>query len=138
MFVAMGLSAVFPVLHGLTIYGAEKMDRLIGLKWVITQGALYILGAGLYAARVPERYRPGTFDTLGASHQIFHFLVLLAAAVHLVGLIKAFDFRHSRLDSPSAVTAVPLSWWLWRRHDAQTIDMHFHCIAVDDRDRKTM
>ncbi|KAF2096989.1 HlyIII-domain-containing protein [Rhizodiscina lignyota] len=111
MFVAMGLSAVFPVFHGLGAYGIEKMDRLIGLKWLVTQGALYILGAGLYAARVPERYRPGTFDIWGASHQIFHMLVLLAAAVHLVGLVKAFDFRHSRVDLPSASPIVPISWW---------------------------
>lgn len=49
MFVAMGLSAVFPVLHGLRIYGASRMDKQIGLRWLVLQGFLYILGAGLYA-----------------------------------------------------------------------------------------
>jgi adiponectin receptor len=38
---------------------------------------------------------PGTFDIWGSSHQIFHILVVLAAAAHLVGLMKAFDFEHS-------------------------------------------
>lgn len=95
MFVAMGLSAVFPVLHGLKIYSFQRLDQLIGLKWLITQGALYILGAGLYAARIPERFKPGAFDIWGASHQIFHVLVLLAAVAHLVGLLKAFDNKHS-------------------------------------------
>lgn len=110
MFVAMGLSAVFPVLHGLQIYSFERMDQLIGLKWLIAQGALYILGAGLYAARVPERYGPGTFDIWGASHQIFHVLVVLAAAVHLVGLLKAFDHRHSRVDLPFDEVRKWLPW----------------------------
>jgi adiponectin receptor len=49
MFVAMGLSAVFPVLHGLQMHGLEQMRDRIGLTWLLLQGLLYILGAGLYA-----------------------------------------------------------------------------------------
>lgn len=49
MFVAMGLSAVFPVLHGVDVYGVQDMRDRIGLIWLLTQGALYILGAGIYA-----------------------------------------------------------------------------------------
>jgi adiponectin receptor len=94
MFVAMGLSAVFPALHGLRIYGYEKMRDDMGLNWLVIQGVLYISGAALYAARVPERFAPGKFDILGSSHQIFHILVLLAAATHLRGLLIAFDSCH--------------------------------------------
>lgn len=95
MFVSMGLSAVFPVIHGLQLYGGEQMKRQIGLMWMLLQGFLYILGAGIYAVRVPERLRPGKFDILGSSHQIFHVLVVCAAVAHLTGLLKAFDYRHS-------------------------------------------
>jgi adiponectin receptor len=49
MFVMMGLSALFPVLHGLKLYGIEQMQDRIGLTWLVLQGFLYILGAGLYA-----------------------------------------------------------------------------------------
>ena len=49
MFVAMGLSAVLPVLHGLKLYGFEQMNKQIGLSWVMTQGLMYILGAAIYA-----------------------------------------------------------------------------------------
>ena len=49
MFVAMGLSAVFPVLHGLQMYGVQEMRDRIGLIWLVLQGFLYILEAGLYA-----------------------------------------------------------------------------------------
>ena len=51
MFVGMGISAVFPVLDGLSVYGVEQMRSQIGLTWLVLQGALYILGAGLYAVR---------------------------------------------------------------------------------------
>jgi adiponectin receptor len=49
MFVMMGLSALFPVLHGLKLYRIEQMQDRIGLTWLVLQGFLYILGAGLYA-----------------------------------------------------------------------------------------
>ncbi|KAF2803787.1 HlyIII-domain-containing protein [Mytilinidion resinicola] len=99
MFIALGLSAVFPVLHGVKIYGVTMMRDMIGLDYVVAQGFFYILGAVIYACRVPERLSPGTFDIWGSSHQIFHFFVVLAAATHLVGLLKAFDYEHERRDS---------------------------------------
>lgn len=95
MFVGMGLSAVFPVLHGLQLFGLDRMRQEIGLDWLLLQGFLYILGAGIYAARVPERLHPGKYDIFGSSHQIFHVLVVCAALAHLTGLLKAFDHRHS-------------------------------------------
>lgn len=95
MFISMGLSAIFPVCHGVLMYGLRQMRMQIGLDWLLLQGFLYILGAVIYAARVPERLAPGKFDILGSSHQIFHTLVVFAAIAHLVGLLSAFDYRHS-------------------------------------------
>ncbi|KAG5208403.1 hemolysin-III channel protein Izh2 [Trichophyton interdigitale] len=95
MFVALGLSAVFPVTHGVVVLGFSQARQQIGLDWLITQGALYIIGAAIYAARVPECLHPGKYDIIGHSHQIFHVLVVLAAGAHLTGLLGAFDYRHS-------------------------------------------
>ncbi|EEQ83856.2 hemolysin-III channel protein Izh2 [Blastomyces dermatitidis ER-3] len=100
MFISMGLSAVFPVLHGVSIFGVELMLKQIGLFWLVLQGALYIIGAIIYAARVPELWYPGGFDILGSSHQIFHMFVVMAAVAHLTGLLQAFDYRHSGLALP--------------------------------------
>ena len=97
MFVAMGLSAVIPVFHGLQLYGLRRMNSLMGLPWLVLQGSLYMLGAAIYAARVPERFAPGYFDIWGSSHQLFHVLVVLAATSHLQGLLKAFEYRHTQL-----------------------------------------
>jgi len=91
----MGLSAVVPIMHGWTLFGVDQLRRQIGLGWLLLQGFLYILGAAIYAARVPERFYPGKFDILGSSHQIFHVLVVCAAVAHLTGLLHAFDYRHS-------------------------------------------
>jgi adiponectin receptor len=94
MFTGMGVSAIFPVFHGLIVFGYEHLNHYIGLNWLLTQGFLYLLGASIYAARIPETLRPGSFDIFLHSHQIFHFLVLAAAAAHLQGLVKAFHSKH--------------------------------------------
>ncbi|KAH7400521.1 hemolysin-III related-domain-containing protein [Phaeosphaeria sp. MPI-PUGE-AT-0046c] len=96
MFVAMGLSAIFPMLHGIQLYGLAHMRHAASLDYVLAQGAQYIIGAAIYAARVPEKWSPGKYDIWGSSHQIFHVLVVLAAATHCVGLVRAFDAQHGR------------------------------------------
>jgi adiponectin receptor len=95
MFVTMGLSAVIPVIHGLSIYGLDGMEDRIALRWLVSQGVTYVAGAGIYALRVPERWKPRTFDVFGASHQIFHIFVLVAAGIHLIGLLKAAGHKAS-------------------------------------------
>lgn len=49
MFAGMGLCALFPVLHGLKVYGIRQMSKQIGLSWLVLQGLLYLIGALLYA-----------------------------------------------------------------------------------------
>ncbi|KAI0136429.1 hemolysin-III related-domain-containing protein [Xylariales sp. AK1849] len=95
MFVGLGVSGVLPVCQGIAIYGYSDLEERMGLNWVLFQGFLYIFGAFLYALRWPERSSPGTFDIWGSSHQIFHVLILFAAASHLTGMAKAFDYHHS-------------------------------------------
>ncbi|GMM35374.1 PAQR-type receptor [Saccharomycopsis crataegensis] len=94
MFVLFGLSGVFPIIAGWWILGGEEVFRRSDLWWVIAEGALYIFGAFLYAARVPERFAPGKFDIWGHSHQIFHVLVVIAACCHGRGLMGAYLYSH--------------------------------------------
>ena len=49
---------------------------------------------------------PGQFDVWGSSHQIFHVLVVLAAASHLKGLIRAHAYW---LDFPDLKTRYKFS-----------------------------
>jgi adiponectin receptor len=95
LFVLLGLSAVFPVFHAISLHGYNHLAEQMGLNFLIMQGALYIFGAFLYAARIPERFVPGKFDIFGSSHQLFHIFVLLAAATHLVGLTKGHEYWHT-------------------------------------------
>lgn len=95
VFLVLGLSAVVPVAHVIHIYGSRTITETMGLRFLLLSGALYVVGAVLYAARVPERFAPGKFDMLGASHQIFHVLILAAAAAHYVSIRRAYAFWHT-------------------------------------------
>jgi len=90
-------------------------------------GALYIIGAVIYAMRIPERFFPGKCDiwvsfrsnfTLPCtllhrnntdstiiveqfqSHQIFHVFVIVAAFVHYHGITEMAMYRMSVGECP--------------------------------------
>ncbi|CEL51619.1 ADIPOR-like receptor SPBC12C2,09c OS=Schizosaccharomyces pombe (strain 972 / ATCC 24843) GN=SPBC12C2.09c PE=3 SV=1 [Rhizoctonia solani AG-1 IB] len=94
VFLALGLTAIVPVLHGLRLYGFSRLRQEMGLLWLLGSGVLYVTGALIYASRMPERWHPGRFDYFGASHQIFHVCVVLAALCHYQCISTAFEHRH--------------------------------------------
>ena len=51
MFIGLGLSGCIPVIHGITIYGYSGLELRMSVTLVILQGAMYILGAMVYAVR---------------------------------------------------------------------------------------
>jgi hypothetical protein len=48
--------------------------------------------------QIPERWVPYRFDIFGASHQIFHVAVMVAAVIHFLGLTRAFEVVRLRRD----------------------------------------
>ncbi|KAF8242571.1 hemolysin-III channel protein Izh2 [Wilcoxina mikolae CBS 423.85] len=94
-FICTGLSALAPITHGIKIFGLQQMSKQSGLPYYLFEGLLLVIGAFFYKARLPESLKPRTFDIWGASHQIFHILVVLAAMVHLVGIGSAFDYNYT-------------------------------------------
>lgn len=49
MFVALGLSGVVPVIHGVRLYGYQALEDRMSISLIILHGAMYIFGAFLYA-----------------------------------------------------------------------------------------
>lgn len=118
MYASFGLSALMFVPHGILLYGFAVQEKRLALDWMILMGALNIIGACFYASRVrtllqhrdrpeadisqlPEKWFPHRFDFVGASHQIFHVLVLAAALVHYKALVIAL--RQSRGSQNSCI-----------------------------------
>lgn len=84
LFSALGLFGVVPILHQAFFFWHVLPDLLaLAIAYELLMGFLYLLGAFLYAKRIPERYLPGAFDYAMHSHNLFHFLVVIAAYVHV-------------------------------------------------------
>ncbi|KAI8056695.1 hemolysin-III related-domain-containing protein [Syncephalis plumigaleata] len=58
IFIALGSSGVVPMIHALIQYGWHHIVEGASLPWIAGMGAIYIVGAVIYAARVPERWWP--------------------------------------------------------------------------------
>ena len=62
VFVFFGLSGIAPATHYGVVNGWQKSLDEAAIGWLILMGILYITGALLYAARIPERFFPGKVD----------------------------------------------------------------------------
>jgi adiponectin receptor len=62
IFIAFGLSGAIPAVHYAVMEGWVNAVSYASLGWLILMGSLYILGALLYAGRIPECYFPGKCD----------------------------------------------------------------------------
>lgn len=92
LFLALGFSGVVPAAHALALHWPHR-DCHVALALEAAMGAAYAAGAALYVARVPERWRPGRFDLLGHSHQLFHLLVLAGALAHYAATAVLLRWR---------------------------------------------
>ena len=73
-FLGIAISGAVPITH---IVISQSITR----TWfffapVIKSLLCYIFGVAIYASNYPEKLRPGTFDSIGNSHQIWHLAIL--------------------------------------------------------------
>jgi len=94
VFVGLGLTGIVPIGHAWWLHGWRALHEEMGMGWLLASGALYMNGAVMYATRTPERFFPGKLDYFGASHQIFHVHVVLAAIAHYVSIYSAYNYQH--------------------------------------------
>lgn len=85
MYSSLGASLFAPVVHGLFRFGSD-FHTMMGLTSFLTLALIQFSGGVVYAARVPERWYPKTFDLLGQSHNWMHVMVMAGALVRLKGL----------------------------------------------------
>ena len=89
IYIINGLAAGDPFFAGFFLDFDAK--GLFFYYWMIG-GILYITGALIYILRIPERFKPKTFDYIGQSHNLFHIFVLIAAFVHFLGSLQCYEY----------------------------------------------
>ncbi|KAA0166427.1 hypothetical protein FNF27_07499 [Cafeteria roenbergensis] len=100
VFIGTGLGGIFPILWVTITMGHDPVVWQAVLQ-IATMGAMYVLGAVLYGTRIPERWIPGRLDFVGASHQIFHALVFMAAFLHYHTVLLLFRWRDMQPECPA-------------------------------------
>ena len=68
VFLALGCSGIIPIIHMMAIYGIQRGSQQGAVGWLIVMGLCYIIGAILYALRVPERFFPGKCNLVVSSY----------------------------------------------------------------------
>ncbi|KAF2185052.1 IZH family channel protein-like protein [Zopfia rhizophila CBS 207.26] len=81
-----------------------------GIEWAyyfyapVTSSILvYLIGAIMYASKIPERWFPGMFDYVGASHNIWHLAVLGGILFHYTAMQDMFSQALLRAETHCSV-----------------------------------
>ncbi|KAF2844643.1 hemolysin-III channel protein-like protein Izh2 [Plenodomus tracheiphilus IPT5] len=85
LFATFFASGFVPMIHASIIDGVDVLG-LFPLVHAIGMGLFYGMGVIFYITRFPEKYFPEKFDIWGASHQIFHILVVMGQVTYITGL----------------------------------------------------
>lgn len=95
-YVTLGATGFAPVLQlNLTRGGEWAWEFYSPIAKSIT---VYLTGACIYAAKVPERWCPGAFDYFGGSHNVWHFCVLGGILFHYMAMQEFFSRAFARAD----------------------------------------
>jgi len=95
MFIALGISAAFPFVYLQNAPASYKPYVLPSwdvMPWLYG-GIAYIVGAVIFALRIPERWYPYKFDLLGSSHNIHHVCVVIGLAIHFNDAMRLYIDR---------------------------------------------
>jgi len=92
-FIGLGLCGIAPALHLLYTIGFDYAIHKRSMGWLVGLGCSYIIGACIYAVRIPERWLPGHFDILFHSHQFLHISTLVGVSLNAYGLHKMAKFQ---------------------------------------------
>ncbi|KAJ6029515.1 uncharacterized protein N7446_011137 [Penicillium canescens] len=93
VFSLLAISAMLPILQSVIELGWARASHEIGAGWYVAEGLSLLTGVSVFVSRFPERLSPGTFDTWGHSHQLWHTFAVLGGAFHIVALVAAFNYR---------------------------------------------
>ena len=72
------LTCLFPFMYKIYSSIKNKTTNTLSFKIAISIIIITVLGGSSYCFRIPEKYfEPGTFNSIGSSHNIMHFFLIL-------------------------------------------------------------
>ncbi len=99
-YVSLGATGFVPILQlNMTRGGTWAWEFYAPITKSIT---VYLVGACVYASKVPERWFPGAFDYIGGSHNLWHFAVLGGILFHYLAMQEFFAGAFRRAEQECA------------------------------------
>ncbi|KAK7970523.1 adipor-like receptor-like protein [Apiospora saccharicola] len=89
-FVGLGATGFLPVFQIMLTRGPEWAWEFYTGSNLVKSLSVYVLGACIYASKVPERWCPGAFDYFGNAHNLWHVAVLGGILYHYVAMQDFF------------------------------------------------
>ena len=91
----------------LAVWTTVPTPMMVVFMLELLMGGCYLSGAYVYATAVPEKWKPGAFDVMFSSHNIFHILVVAGAYVHWRAALVLLAWRdHHAVRTQSAVVCI--------------------------------
>ncbi|CAI4213745.1 unnamed protein product [Parascedosporium putredinis] len=96
-YVGLGATGFLPILQ---LWFTHGPDFVYEFYSPIAESILvYLVGALVYASKVPERWCPGMFDYVGGSHNLWHLAVLGGILFHYTAMQQFFSNAFQRAQS---------------------------------------
>ncbi|ORY65867.1 hemolysin-III related-domain-containing protein [Pseudomassariella vexata] len=101
-FIGLGATGFLPIFQIMYTRGPSWAFEFYTGSNLVKSLSVYVLGACIYASKVPERWLPGTFDYFGNAHNLWHVAVLGGILYHYVAMQEFFSgaFRRAEQGCP--------------------------------------
>lgn len=93
-FIGLGATGFVPIVQLTLSRGSEFVWEFYSP--IAKSMLVYIVGAFVYASKVPERWCPGMFDYFGGSHNLWHIAVLGGILFHYTAMQEFFSLAFQR------------------------------------------
>ncbi|KAK5637496.1 hypothetical protein RRF57_013211 [Xylaria bambusicola] len=102
-FVGLGATGFMPVFQIIFTRGSAWAYEFYLDSNLVKSLLVYVLGACVYASKVPERWFPGVFDFVGNAHNLWHMAVLGGIIYHYIAMLQFFAgaFERAKLGCPA-------------------------------------
>ncbi|KAI5861832.1 HlyIII-domain-containing protein [Durotheca rogersii] len=95
-FVGLGATGFMPIFQIVLTRGSAWAFEFYTGSNLLKSLLVYVLGACVYASKVPERWFPGAFDYCGNAHNLWHLAVLGGILYHYVAMQEFFSGAFQR------------------------------------------
>ncbi|KAI0409591.1 HlyIII-domain-containing protein [Xylaria palmicola] len=102
-FIGLAATGAMPIIQILMTRGSAWAYEFYFDSNLIKSLSVYVLGAFVYASKVPERWFPGAFDFFGNAHNLWHLAVLGGIIYHYIAMLQFFSgaFKRAELGCPA-------------------------------------